>query len=604
MNPSPPRRVSRTAAELRRLHALGMTEARNGRYAEALEAFRAAARVAPGQGGLHYLAGTALARLMRWDDAIAEYRIELAINPQHAGSMVAIGRVLARRGQITQAIDWLSRAVAVAPEDAAALRTLAGYLLAEQRHHEAIEALDRALRIDPASAAGWSARGVIDVQLGQVEAALSCFRRALELDPHNTETRAREQLLYALQHRAGVTRQELLVEHRRWAQQLARGTVRDRLDFVRSTDPTRRPRLGIPSRELSGSAAATLTLPAFEALAEAGYEIVCFSLSERRDAVTERFRHLASAWHDMADADEDAVLAAIEREQVDILFDLSGPTRYGCLSLFARRAAPVQISWAGYVGTTGVAAMDALIADEIEVPPGEEADYGERIVRLPDCYVCFDPGEAPPVGPLPALASGQVTFGCCNRAPKLNAPLARLWAEIMQRLPGSRLLLAREQFGPGAVQQQLRALLGEAGVPPERVTFIGTRSHAELLAGHGQIDIALDTHPYSGGVMTLESLWMGVPVLTRPGETFAGRHSATHLHAVGLDEWICANEADYVATALAWSGDPGRLAALRATLRERVRASPLCDGARFAGHLGRELDRLWQDWCAERGDAE
>ncbi|HEX5325964.1 MAG TPA: hypothetical protein VFW75_04785, partial [Acetobacteraceae bacterium] len=148
----------------------------------------------------------------------------------------------------------------------------------------------------------------------------------------------------------------------------------------------------------------------------------------------------------------------------------------------------------------------------------------------------------------------------------------------------------------------LRAMLGEAGVPLERVTFIGTSSHAELLAVHGQIDIALDTHPYSGGVMTLEALWMGVPVLTRPGETFAGRHSATHLHAAGLDEWICANEADYVAAALAWSDDPGRLAALRATLRERVRLSPLCDGARFAGHLGRELDRLWRDWCVARRD--
>ncbi len=584
---------------LSRLHALGMAHAREGRLAEALAAFQAAIRIAPRQGGLHYLAGTASARLARFDEAIAAYRAELAINSRHAGSLAGIGMVLARNGQSPEAISWLRKALDISPNDASALRVMGGCLIEQERPDEAIRALDRALEVQPDNPAVWSVRGVADMQLGHIEAALQRFKRALELEQNNTD--ARQQWLYALQHRPGVTRRELLEEHRAWIGGIANGRVRERLDFPNDPDPDRRPRLGIVSKELSRGVVASLTLRGFEALAAVGFSIACFCLSERRDGVTERFRRISAAWHDMPDAGDVAILAAIEREQIDILFDLAGPTRHGCLPLFARRAAPVQVSWAGYVGTTGLATMDALIADPVQVPPGEDADYVEQVLRLPDCYVCFDPpAEAPTVGPLPMLANGYVTFGCFNRAAKLNAPIARLWARVLNGLPGSRLLLARGNFGAGAVRDEILRLLTAAGVPAERIDFLGTGSHAELLGAHGRVDIMLDPQPYSGGVMTLEALWMGVPVVTWPGETFAGRHAASHLRAAEMREWVAPNADGYVAAAIAPAGERERLAELRAGLRERVAASPLCDGARFAAQLQVELQRVWRQWCKDR----
>jgi predicted O-linked N-acetylglucosamine transferase (SPINDLY family) len=584
---------------MNRLHALGMAHARAGRLIEALAAFRNAIRIAPQQGGLHYLAGTALGRLGRWDEAVAAYRAELAINSRHAGALAGMGMVLARRGQPAEAMRWLREALAIAPNDVALLRVLGGCLIERERPDEAILPLDRALEVQPGNAAAWSVRGLADMQLGRVDAALQRFKRALELGPSSAEIR--QQWLYALQHRAGVTRRELLEEHRAWVGGIAGGPVRERLQFPNDPDPERRPRVGIVSRELSRGVAATLTLRAFEALAALGYSIACFCLSERRDEVTERFRRLSTAWHDMQDAGDAAILEAIERERIDIMFDLAGPTRYGCLPLFARRAAPVQVSWAGYVGTTGLATMDALIADPVQVPTGEDADYVEQVLRLPDCYVCFDPPEAAPTaGPLPMLANGHVTFGCFNRAAKLNVPIARLWGAILRGLPGSRLLLARGNFGPGAVRDEILARLTEAGVPAERIEFLGTRSHAALLEAHGRVDVMLDPQPYSGGVMTLEALWMGVPTVTWPGETFAGRHAASHLHAVGLREWVAPDAEGYVRTAVSLVGEREKLRELRAGLRERVAASPLCDGKRFADRLEPELRRLWRRWCEDR----
>ncbi|HEY6433547.1 MAG TPA: tetratricopeptide repeat protein, partial [Acetobacteraceae bacterium] len=322
---------------MNRLHALGMTHAREGRLAEALASFQAAIRIAPRQGGLHYLAGTALARLGRWDEAIAAYRAELAINARHAGSLAGVGMVLARTGQTAEAVSWLRRALDIAPNDASALRVMGGCLIELERPEAAIRALDGALAVQPGNAAVWSMRGVADMQLGRVDEALQRFKRALELDADNVS--ARQQWLYALQHRAGVTRRELLEAHRARLGSIASGPVRERLDFPNDPDPDRLPRLGIVSRELSRGVVASLTLRGFEALAAHGFSIACFCLSERRDGVTERFRRISAAWHEMPDAGDAAILAAIAGEQIDIVFDLAGPTRHGCLPLFARRAA-------------------------------------------------------------------------------------------------------------------------------------------------------------------------------------------------------------------------------------------------------------------------
>ena len=253
----------------------------------------------------------------------------------------------------------------------------------------------------------------------------------------------------------------------------------------------------------------------------------------------------------------------------------------------------MQITWIGSEGTTGLAAMDYLLADAHLIPPGQEAFYRERILRLPACYVCYDPPrEAPAVGPLPALAAGRVTFGSFNNPAKLHAGVAAVWAKILQRVPGARLVLKYRCLSDAGLGRRLLDLFAVHGVAADRLEFSDWSPHAELLAQYQRIDLALDPFPFAGGATTCEALWMGVPVITCPGETFAGRHSLSYLTALGLTEFIAPDLDAYVEFAVAWAADLDRLATLRAGLRAQMAGSPLCDGKRWAANLAAILEKV------------
>ncbi len=251
----------------------------------------------------------------------------------------------------------------------------------------------------------------------------------------------------------------------------------------------------------------------------------------------------------------------------------------------ARKPAPIQVTWAGYAGTTGLTAMDYLLADRYEVPPGTEGYYRERILRMPDGYVCYDPPVyAPAIAPLPALDRGQLTLGCFNNPAKITPQAIRIWARILHRLPGARLVLKFKGWENSGVTRRFVEMFAAQAIDSSRLEFLGSSPHADLLAQYNRIDLALDPFPYSGGLTTCEALWMGVPVVTWPSETFAGRHSLSHLSSVGFTETIAGSLDEYVELAVSLAGDLPRLAAMRAGLRERMAASPLCDGKRFAAN--------------------
>jgi predicted O-linked N-acetylglucosamine transferase (SPINDLY family) len=282
-----------------------------------------------------------------------------------------------------------------------------------------------------------------------------------------------------------------------------------------------------------------------------------------------------------------------------VLFDLAGHTGYNRLLAFARKPAPIQITWIGYEGTTGLAAMDYILADRFEIPAGDEVHYRERVLRMPTGYVCYEPpADAPPVSPLPAAASGCVTFGSWNNPAKVGPPVIEAWAEILRRTPGARLLLKYRAWDEPLLSSRFAELFAARGVDPRRLEFLGWSSHAESLALYERIDLALDPFPFSGSATTCDALWMGVPVVTCPGQTFAGRHSLSHLSAVGLTETIAGDLDQYVALAVTLAHDLPRLAGLRAGLRERTAASPLCDGPRFARDLLALLRDVWRQWTA------
>ena len=265
---------------------------------------------------------------------------------------------------------------------------------------------------------------------------------------------------------------------------------------------------------------------------------------------------------------------------------------------------PIQITWIGYEGTTGLEAINFILADCHEIPPQSEVYYCERVLRMPDGYVSYDPpGRAPPVSPLPALEKGYVTFAAFHNPPKIGPQVVEVWARILHRLPRARLVLKYRGMDDVSVAGRLANLFAGRDIEGARLEFMPSSDYAEYLAGYRGADIALDPFPFAGGITTCDALWMGVPVVACPGETFASRHGLSHLSNIGLRETVARDIDEYVDLAVSLAVDLPRLAALRTGLRERMAISPLCDGKRFAGSLVQILRGVWREWCEKNPKA-
>jgi protein O-GlcNAc transferase len=543
---------------------------------------------APKQAPFFRARGLALARLDRFSEAIRDCEMAIRLMPGMALAHSDLGVNLLKVNRAKDAIAPLEMALKLEPSLEQA-RTCLGLAFAHAgMPDKALAILDGAVKDDPdpqiQSARAWALLGQ-----GRVRESIAVLERSLKLHPDYKVSQYN--LMFSLQHLPGITAQRLREAHERFADTCfpAPAVILPK----RILKPGEKPRLGVISGDLRHHAASHLTLRAFEGLAALGYPIVAFANQSEKDALTARWRKISS-FHPVEQMPDDELASLVKKERVDILFDLSGLTARHRLPVFARRVAAVQITWAGYVGTLGIKAIDGLIADAREVPVGEDGAYVERVIRLPDAYVCYIPPDTVSEMTPPPSATGAATrFGCFQRAAKLNGDIFALWAKIARALPNARFVLRYSCYAESETRRAVTAQAESAGLDPAILVFEPGGPMEAMLAGYRDIDIALDTRPYSGGVTTLEALWMGVPVITWPGETFAGRHSASHLHAMGLQELVVPSGDAYVQLAVELAQDPGRLAGYRETMRGRMLASPLCDQQRFASNLSRALLEVW-----------
>lgn len=563
---------------------------------EAAAAAGRALALEPHSAPAHNNLARALIELGDSDRAIAHLRSALARDGALAAAHCNLGRALADQGDLDGAVTALEAALRLDPHLAEAHYNLASVRESQGRLADAVRGYHRAIEIRPTLVAAYSNLAVLLQDHGRVEEAIEILMLAERIDPHHAV--AGSNRLMCEQYRSRVTAPRLKELHQGWDRRHGAGGFGLRAVAATSREPERRLRLGFVSADLGRHPVGYFVAALFAHLDREAAEVVCYSDRRRKDAMTERLAGAATLWRDTAGIGDGALARQIGADGIDILIDLAGHTAGNRLCCFAGRAAPLQASWAGYVGTTGLAAMDYLIADRFHVPPGREGVYVERVIRLPDGYICYTPPEeAPEVAPLPALDVGQVTFGCFNNLAKIQPPVVARWAQILRQLPTSRLLLKTKALDDPSTVRHYQELFAVDGIVPDRIVCEGFSPPAELLATYGRIDIALDPFPYSGGLTTCEALWMGVPVVTAPGETFAGRHSFSHLSNLGLAESIAAEGADYVATALRLAQDLEALARLRAGLRARMAASPLCDGRRFAAGFLDALRTAWRRHC-------
>jgi predicted O-linked N-acetylglucosamine transferase (SPINDLY family) len=426
----------------------------------------------------------------------------------------------------------------------------------------------RALELKPDCAEAHNNLGMALKAQGRLDEALSCFRRALELKPDYAEAHSNQ--LLALQYCAGVNPGELAEAHAAYDRQHAvplraatrqSGTVQHRPG---------RPRLGFVSPDLGRHPVGYFLVHVLENLRRQQYETVCYSDRMIKDDMTRRFQAASILWRDVNWMTDKWLTEQIRADRIDILFDLAGHTGRNRLLVFARRPAPVQITWIGYEGTTGLSTMDCLLADRHMVPEGSEGWYREKVLRMPDGYLCYDPPDiAPPVGPLPALQNGYATFASFNNPAKITPDVVAVWARVLRRVPTAQLLLKYYGLDQNGAKQRYLELFSAQGIEPHRLEFLPASLLAEYLATYQKIDLVLDAFPFSGSTTTCEALWMGVPVITCPGETFASRHSLSHLSNVGLTETIARDLEDYVEVAVSLARDLPRLANALAAARTR-----------------------------------
>jgi protein O-GlcNAc transferase len=576
----------------------GNTFLRLARPSEALESYDRALTVSPGYAEALNNRGVALHDLRRFAEAVSSFDHALKARPNYAEAFSNRGAALLALGNAAHALESFDRALGFNPDYAEALFNRGNALVGLKRYETAIASYDRATAIRPDYAKALNNRGNALKDQGRLEEAVTSYRQALIVKPDYAD--AHSNLLFAMHYMDGVSNADLLAEARRYGERCAVKEIPK--TFLNDRSPTRRLRIGYVSGDFHSHPIGFFSSQVLETHSRSAFEIFCYSNNPKIDHVTNRLRAAADNWRTIADLSDDDAYELIARDRIDILIDLSGHTARNRLPVFALRAAPVQASWLGYPGTTGLPAIDYLIMDKFAVRSHEDHWYSEKVVRLPHSRYCYSPPNyAPPQVDPPSLRRGFVTFGSFNNIAKASLEVVKLWAGVLDAVPNSRMLFKWSSLDDAATRGRFSSALNAAGIQSKQLEFQQSSHHAELLTQYGEVDIALDTFPYGGGFTTCEAFWMGVPVVTLTGDRAASRHVLGAFYDLGLSDCVANSAREYVERASALARDPARLSSLRRSLRTSMAASPLADGRRFTPALELAYRLMWERW--RRGES-
>jgi predicted O-linked N-acetylglucosamine transferase (SPINDLY family) len=463
-------------------------------------------------------------------------------------------------------------------------------------YHAAMTCYDTALRLQPNFMMARLNKGNVLAALGLRGDAIASYQQALRLKPDYDVPHSN--ILFCL-NETETDPEVVFREHQAWNVQHALHLASTHA-FANTIDTDRRLRIGYVSPDFRRHSVAYFFEPLLAHHDTTRFETICYSDVSHPDAVTQRLEALACRWQPVHNLNHEQLAEKIRADGIDILIDLAGHTSNNRLLVFARKPAPVQVTYLGYPNTTGLTAIDYRLTDNLADPPGTTDQWHtETLVRLPHGFLCYQPSDnTPPVMPLPSASSGKITFGSFNAQRKVTDKVIALWARILNAVPGSRLMLHNKALSDTRNCELLASQFAEQGIAREKLEMLGwLPSAADHLALYRQIDIALDTFPYNGTTTTCEALWMGLPVITLAGHTHPGRVGASLLTQIGLTDFIATNHDDYAAMAVQWAGETENLARLRSNLREQMSASPLCDAASFAQQLESAYRSMWQQWC-------
>ena len=538
-----------------------------------------------------------------FDEAIAISLKAVELAPQELSHHLNLAHFYIQTKRYPMAVKYAEAATRLAPDNVRVWINYASSCYHCEQFQDSIEASKRALALDPKNDKALNNLATALKAQGRIPEAVQAYQQALVLDPTNAITHTN--LLLTLMYDASVPVEQIVQVAKRYAEQFEAPVVGKRKPYRNVVLPDRRLRIGFISPDFTNHAVMYFAEPVLARLPRNEFEIYCYYTYPAGDFITERVKGLADGFRYVPLHDPDRTAEMIREDEIDVLVDLAGHTAKNGLQAMCLKPAPVQVTWLGYPGTTGLKAIDWRITDHLADPPGADALYTEGLIRLPGTFCAYRPHIRSPlhrvdpryqVQPAPCLENGYITFGCCNNVAKITPPTIAAWSQILHQVPDSKLLIEAKDMGSPASTASLRSQFAAQGIEESRLIFVSRDPRQQYLTYH-RIDIALDPFPLTGGTTTFDAMWMGVPVVTVLGRTFRERLSGTIIAGGGFHENITRTVEAYIERVVALASDPAALAQARQTMRPRMQASTLLDEARFVKLFGQALRGVWQQWC-------
>jgi protein O-GlcNAc transferase len=572
---------------------LGRALGSKGQLDDAIAAYRQAVAHNPGIPEAYNNLGNALKDKGQFDEAIAAFRQAIALRPDYADAHYNLGNALAAKGQTEEAIASFRHAIALKSNDFNYHYNLGIALRDNGQLDESIAAYQKAIALNPNFPQARNNLGNALKDNGRLDEAIAAYRQAVALNPDDASLDSN--LVYSLHFHPDYNAHALADELRRWNHHHAQPLRKFIQPHSNDRDPERRLRIGYVSPDFRSHVVGLNLLPLFHHHNRGQFEINCYAHVIRPDEITSQFREKADLWRNIVGLSDEQVAQQIREDRIDILVDLTLHMAKNRMLVFARKAAPVQLTYLGYCGSTGMEVVDYRLSDpHLDPPDADLSCYSEKMLRLPRTYWCYRPIATPAPSPSPAMENNFITFGCLNNFAKVSTGAIDLWAMILSSMPNSRIII---HAPAGKHRDDVLNRFELAGVTTDRILFVGTQRSSEYLQTFRRIDIALDPFPYCGGITTCDALWMGVPVVTLSGQTAVGRGGRSILSNLGLTELIAFTQDQYMQIAIDLAGDQDRMNALRRDMRARMQASPLMDAAGFARDIEAAYRQMWRTWC-------
>ena len=566
------------------------------KLAEAEQAARQAIECYPDSAALHFNLGCLLKNSGLENQALAAFKRALEIQPDNQEALFSLAVLQNDSYMLQGSVEFIRRKIKLEGESADLQTLLAIALRSNEQMAEAETVCRNLLEQHPAYMPGWNTLGQILLSRGDTVQAIECFRKALALQPKMDLVFTN--ILFASASLSDLTPEALFKHHLEWAEHYETPLLEKQFRHSPGKEPEKSLKIGYVSGDCCNHPVANLLRGVLQQHDHGKFEIHCFSTAGITDDITAILRANCDFWHEVQLLSVDELADLIQVQGIDILVDLSGHTAFNRLIVFALKPAPIQASWIGYFHSTGLKSIDYFITDPYTTPQQSNQLFSEIPARLPHSRFCYTPKEfAPEVSKPPFEGTGYITFGSFNRLAKLTDPVIEAWSRIVTSVPNARLMIKAKEFGGTETVEYLKEKFEARGLSPDRLVLRPASDHLQTLVEYSEVDIALDPFPFNGGMTTMESLWMGVPVVALTGDTVVSRQSISVLFNIGLEELAFADVESYIAGAVALALDTPRMARLRSIIRPQMSRSHLCDAEQFTQDLEMLYRRMWQAWC-------